>query len=160
LADEKELENAETKSEIEEKINQQIAKKKAKEDNKPSLILEYLKTEHKWETWFFLAISVIVLELGVLILTSVLTIRSSVPVIGDYPVAFGWVLVVLGAIGTLYALYPFFKPAFPEFKKITWLTGKKYWGNVIRTFLFIGIFVALFFLYDTFISSILTKIFG
>ncbi len=152
-------EEATEKEKIEEKVTTQIKKKRAKEDNKPSRILEYLKTEHKWENYLFLVISVIVLMLGILILTGILVVREDFPLIGQNATAYGWVLVVIAGLGTLYALYPFYKPCFPEFKKITWLKGMKLFGDIIRVFLFIIIFTLLFLLYDSFISQILEYVF-
>ncbi len=147
------------KEKIEEKVTTQIKKKREKEDNKPSRILEYLKTEHKWENYLFLTVSVIVLMLGVLILTGVLVVRNDFPVIGQNSTVYGWILVVVASLGTLYALFPFYKPCFPEFKKITWLKGMKFVGDIVRVFLFIIIFTLLFLLYDSFISQILGYIF-
>ena len=138
------------KEKIEEKVTNQIKKKRDKEDNKPSRILEYLKPEHKWENYLFLTVSVIVLMLGVLI---------DFPVIGQNSTVYGWILVVVASLGTLYALFPFYKPCFPEFKKITWLKGMKFVGDIVRVFLFIIIFTLLFLLYDSFISQILGYIF-
>ena len=79
--------------------------------------------------------------------------------IGKYPDVFAWVLVVIAGLGVVYALYPFFKPALPEFKKISWLKWPKFLGNVIRVFLFLIIFTLLFLLYDSFIQQILARIF-
>ena len=148
------------KDKIEEKVKTQIKKKRDKEDFKPSRILEYLKTEHKWENYVFLAISVIVLMLGILILTGVLVVKEDFPLIGEHSTVYGWVLVVVAGLGTLYALYPFYKPCFPEFKKISWLKGAKLVGDIIRVFLFIIIFTLLFLLYDSFISQVLGYIFN
>ena len=147
------------REEIEEKVVTQIKTKRDKEESKPSRIWEYIKTEHKWENYVFLVISVVTLILGVLILVGTLVVRSDFPVIGGIPMVFGWILVVVAAAGVVYALYPMFKPAFPELKKITWLTGSKLVGNIIRVFLFILIFTLLFLLYDAFISQVLSRIF-
>lgn len=153
------VEETSEKEKIEEKVTTQIKKKREKEDNKPSRILEYLKTEHKWENYLFLAISLVVLMLGILILTGVLVVREDFPLIGKNATVYGWVLVVVAGLGTLYALFPFYKPCFPEFKKITWLKGMKLLGDIVRVFLFITIFTLLFLLYDSFISQILGYIF-
>jgi len=153
------VEETSEKEKIEEKVTTQIKKKREKEDNKPSRILEYLKTEHKWENYLFLVISIVVLMLGILILTGVLVVREDFPLIGKNATVYGWVLVVVAGLGTLYALFPFYKPCFPEFKKITWLKGMKLLGDIVRVFLFITIFTLLFLLYDSFISQILGYIF-
>ena len=94
-----------------------------------------------------------------LILNGALTINDSFPVLGGHSTLFGTILCIVGGIAILYGLWPFVKPAIPEFKKITWLDRKSFIGNIIRTFLFIGIFVALFVLYDYLITGILSKIF-
>ncbi len=146
-----------TKDEVEKKIKKQIEKNKEKFEGK-SRILEYLKTEHKWENYLFLVVSVITLLLGILMLTDALVVKEDFPLIGKYPDVFAWILVVIAGIGVIYALYPFFKPAFPEFKKVTWLTWGKFLGNAIRVFLFLIIFTLLFLLYDSFITQILARI--
>ncbi len=127
--------------------------------DKPSRIWQYLKETHKWENYVFLIFSVLVLVLGCLILTGTLTVRSDFWLIGDHPTVFGWVLVSLGGLFTIYGLYPFFKPALPEFKKVTWLTFGKWAANSIRVLLFLVIFALLFLLYDAFITQILARIF-
>ena len=148
-----------SKDEVEKKIKKQIAKNKEKFEGK-SRILEYLKTEHKWENYLFVVVSIVTLLLGILMLTGGLVVKDDFPVIGDYPDAFAWTLVVISGIGVLYAIFPFFKPAFPEFKKISWLSGMKFLGNAIRVFLFLIIFALLFLLYDSFITQILARIFN
>ena len=168
MTDEKEVLEEETteevseskKSEVEEKVKKQIEAKEAKREKLGIYrISEYLKEEHKWEIWLFLAVSIITLLLGCLILNGALAIRSDFPVLGQYSSLFGWILVVVSALGLLYALYPFFKPAFPEFKKITWLKVPEFIGNVIRAFVFMLVFIALFILYDYFMTSVLKLIF-
>ena len=132
---------------------------KEKQLDKKSRIWEYIKTEHKWENYVFLFFAVVVLILGCLILTDVLTVRESIWLIGDHPDVFAWVLVGVSTLFTLYALVPFFKPAVPELKKISWLPLRKCIGNSIRVLLFLVIFALLFFLYDSFITQILARIF-
>ncbi len=156
--EENEVVKHKSKDEVEKKIKKQIEKNKEKAEGK-SRILEYLKTEHKWENYLFLVVSIITLLLGILMLTGALIVKQDFPLIGNYPKVFAWILVVVAGIGVVYALYPFFKPAFPEFKKITWLTWIKFLGNAVRVFLFLIIFALLFLLYDAFITQILARIF-
>lgn len=159
----KELEVVETKEpvrqEVKEKLEKQIAKKHAKMEGN-SRILNYLKEEHKWENYLFLFVSLVTLVLGALILVKTLSVKPHIPLIGKHPIAFAWCLVVFGGLGLIYSLFPFFKPSFPEFKKVTWIKGWKFFGNVIRTFSFIIIFALLFLLYDAFIQQVLDKILG
>jgi len=107
-----------------------------------------------------IAVGIAALLVGVLILVGTLTPKSDFWLIGTYPKVVAWVLVAGGAVLILYGLWPIYKPSFPELKKITWLTGKKYWADVIRVFLFLIIFALLFLLYDTFIQEVLARIMG
>ncbi len=148
------------KSDVEQKIRKQIEKKQEKKERMGIYrIGEYLKEEHKWENWLFLGVSIVVLVLGLLIVNGSLVVKENFPIIGSAPMVFAWILVGIAALGILYALYPFFKPAFPEFKKITWLTLPKFIANSIRVFLFIGLFVGLFILYDTLMAELFMIIF-
>ena len=148
------------KSDVEKKIRKQMEKKQEKKERMGIYrIGEYLKEEHKWENWVFLGVSIVVLLLGLLILNGSLIVRENFPLIGSNPSLFAWILVGIASVGILYGLYPFFKPAFPEFKKITWLTLPKFVANSIRVFLFIIIFVGLFILYDTLMAELFMLIF-
>ena len=148
------------KAEVEKKIKKQIEKKQIKNETMGiSRISEYLKEEHKWENYLFVLVSLVTLVLGTLMLAGTLVVKEDFPLIGDYPKVFAWILVTIAGLGLIYAVYPFYKPAFPEFKKITWLKPKKFLGDTIRVFLFITIFTLLFLLYDSFITEILSLIF-
>ena len=158
--EEKKVESSK-KDQVEKKIRKQIEKKQEKEAHGGiSRIGEYLKEEHKWESYLFIVIALITLLLGCLILNGSLEVKNSFPLIGDHPTLFAWILVGLSSLGLLYAVWPFFKPAFPEFKKITWLTWPKFLGNLARTFIFMLIFVGLLYLYDAFMSEIFVLIFS
>ena len=147
------------KNDVAKKINKEIAKKQEKNERLGFYnLVDYIKEEHKWETFLFLFISLFVLDLGMLILINALTIRDDFPVLGGHSVVVGWTLVVVGALAIIYSIWPFIKPSLPEIKKVTWLTWPKFLGNAVRTFLFIAIFVALFVLYDALITGILSKI--
>lgn len=132
---------------------------KEKQVEKKSRILEYLKETHKWENYVFLGFAVVVLVLGSLILTDTLVVKDNIWLIGDHPDVFAWILVGVSAAFTLYGLVPFFEPAIPEFKKVAWLPAKKFISNSFRVILFLIIFASLFFLYDSFITQILARIF-
>lgn len=147
------------KDEVEKKIRKEIEKKREKNEQLGVYrIAEYLKEEHKWESYLFIVVALLTLVLGMLILNGSLVVRNSFPLIGDHPKTFAWILIGVSGLGLLYAVYPFYKPCFSEFKKITWLTLPKFAGNAIRTLLFMFIFVALFLLYDAFITNLLLLI--
>lgn len=131
---------------------------KEKQVEKKSKLAEILRKDYRWENYVYFFISLVVLLLGVLLVTGTITISPNAFLIGSIATPFAWILVSVGALALAYALFPFFKQALPEVKRITWLKGKKYFGNVIRVFVFIIILALLFLLYDMFITEILAKI--
>jgi len=152
--------DARKKQEVEKKIKKEIEKKQEKEERLGIYrIGDYLKEEHKWENWLFISVSVIVLLLGCLILNGALVVKDNMPVVGDHSKVFAWVLIVISSIGLVYAIWPFFKPALPEFKKITWLTIPKFIANSLRVFIFMLIFIALFLMYDYLMIELIALIF-
>ena len=133
---------------------------KEKQVEKKSKLWEILSKDYRLESYVFFLISLVVLLLGVLILVGTISIAEDAFLIGPISNIFAWIMVVFGALALIYAVYPFFKPAFPEIKRISWLKGKKYFGNVVRVFIFIIVLALLFLLYDMFITEVLAKIMG
>nr|MCR4899176.1 preprotein translocase subunit SecE [Acholeplasmatales bacterium] len=147
------------KSDVEKKIKKRIEKNEEKQSRLGFYrIGEYLKTEHKWENYLFVFVSVVTLVLGCLILNGALIVKDDFPLIGEHPKVFAWILIGLATVALIYALYPFYKPCFPEFRKISWLKGKDFLRNIIRTFVFILVLTALFILYDNFLVGLLKLI--
>jgi preprotein translocase subunit SecE len=152
-------EDEKIKADVEKKIKKQIEKKEVKEGQLGFYrIGEYLKTEHKWENYLFVAVSIITLVLGTLILNGALVVRDDFPLIGDHPNVLAWILIGFASIALLYSLWPFFKPAFPEFKKITWLTLPKFLADAARVFIFMTIMVLMILLFNYLISGLLANI--
>ena len=152
-------EDEKIKADVEKKIKKQIEKKEVKEGQLGFYrIGEYLKTEHKWENYLFVAVSIITLVLGTLILNGALVVRDDFPLIGDHPNVLAWILIGFASIALLYSLWPFFKPAFPEFKKITWLTLPKFLADAARVFICMTIMVLMILLFNYLISGLLANI--
>ena len=130
-------------------------------DNEPkvedshSRILEYLKNEHKWENYVLLALSLMALILGCLIINGTLEVSEEFPLIGNFPKVFAWVLIGLAALAILLSLWPFFKPAFPELKKVSWSKPREFAADVARVFIFLIILVFVLLLFDAFISRLI-----
>lgn len=137
-----------------EKAKQERAEKLSKPEDK-SRLLEYLKNEHKWENFVLLFLSLFAMVLGLLILNGTLTVNNDFPLIGSFPRIFAGVLVGLAVLAILLSLWPFFKPAFPELKKVRWPRGKAFLADTARVFSFLFILVAVFLLYDAFISRLI-----
>ena len=152
-------EDEKIKADVERKIKKSIEKKEEKEGKLGFYrIGEYLKTEHKWENYLFVFVSVVTLVLGALILNGTLVVREDFPLVGNHPMVLAWVLIGFASLALLYSLWPFFKPAFPEFKKITWLTLPKFLADTARVFIFLIVLVLLFLLYNSLISGLLANI--
>ena len=128
--------------------------------DRKSRILEVLSKDYKWETYLYMFVSLVLIVLGALILNGVITFRDSIPIVGTYPTAFAIVLVVIGALSLIYALFPFCKYAFPEFRKVKWPTWTKFFGDVIRTFVFLILFTLLYLMFDVIISELLSRYFS
>ena len=54
---------------------------KEKKEEQTSRIWEYITTEHKWENYAFMFLSIAVLILGVFILNGTISVKSTVPII-------------------------------------------------------------------------------
>lgn len=127
----------------------------AKPEESHSRILEYLKNEHKWENYVLLVLSFMALILGCLIINGTLSVSEDFPLIGNFPKVFAWVLIGLSVLAILLSLWPFFKPAFPELKKVTWPKPKQFGADVARVFIFLLILVSVLLLFDAFISRLI-----
>lgn len=127
----------------------------AKVEEQHSRILEYLKSEHKWENYVLLALSLMALMLGCLIINGTLEVSEDFPLIGNFPKVFAWVLIGLSALAIILSLWPFFKPAFPELKKVSWPKPRQFGADVARVFIFLLILVSVLLLFDAFISRLI-----
>lgn len=122
---------------------------------KPSKIKEILSTEYKWETYLLGVLSLVAIALGLLIFSNVLTVNAETPVIGNYPQLFAWIITIVGAVGFVLFAIPLFRPAFPEFKKLSFPTFKVFIANTTRVFIFIIVIALIFLLYESFIGALL-----
>jgi hypothetical protein len=82
-----------------------MAEKKEKNSNG---ILSIFTKEYKYEGIILLALSLIALVLGTMVLigetsqgSSGLVINKDIFLIGDYPKAFAWILIILGAVSCI-----------------------------------------------------------
>lgn len=120
------------------------AKEKIEKKNR---VIEFVSKEHKYENLILAVLAIVAIELGVLILTNVLSIPDSAFLIGGDPNAtiFSWALVVLGAVSLVLSVISFFIPSFAEAKHIKGLKFTQYLVNIATVIIFILI-LALFFI--------------
>ena len=130
-------------------------KEKNSNEIKTSKIHEILTTEYKWETYLLGVLSTIALAVGLLIFTDVITVKEDTAVIGNYPDLFAWIMTIIGSIGIILFAIPLFKPALPEFKKLSFPTFKVFLANSTRVFIFIIVLALVFLLYESFIGAFL-----
>lgn len=128
---------------LEENVNQ------AKPNKKKNRLAEVFMKDYRFEGLILLILAVIAIVLGVLILVGTLTINNTIPVLGDYPKVFAWILVGLGAISFGLAVWPFYKPSVDEVKRVTWPTGRQFLYDSVVVLLFIAVLALFYTAIDT-----------
>lgn len=115
-------------------------------ENKLSNIIS---TDYRVENILLALVATISAGFAMLIIVGELTISDSVPVIGQFPVVFGWALFAIAIFGLGLVVWPFVRSALPEFKRTTWANKKNFGINTVRVFFFMFLmaFVLLFFEY-------------
>ena len=132
---------------VEQKENQAKPKKKNR-------LAEVFMKDYKFEGVILLVLAVIAIILGVLILVGTLAINESIPVLGDYPKVFAWILVGLGVVSLGLAVWPFYKPSVEEVKRVTWPTGKQFLYDSMVVLLFIAVLALFYTAIDTGFSAL------
>ena len=131
---------------------------KQKTEQKGKLI-EVLTKEYRWENLLLGVLAIISAALAVMILTknSLLTPPDdSFPIIGgDNFFIFAWVLLIISVFGIILVVYPFFIPAIPELKKISWAGWRKFLDNSVRVLFFLAILTGFLLLFNFLIIRLL-----
>ena len=132
---------------------------KQKQEEQKSKLLEVLTTEYKWENLLLGVLATISGALALMIITgnTLLSINENFPVLGqgNNGLIFAWVLFAISLFGLILVIYPFFLPAIPELKKITWATWPKFLDNALRTLIFLFILTGVILLFNIFIKNVL-----
>lgn len=128
---------------------------------KKKSIRAILAKEYKYEGILLLVLGIIVLVLGVLVNLGVssegkegLVVNENFYFIGEYPIAFSWILIVLGAVAVLMAIYPYYKPSIKEMKRISWPSKKTMLSSSVTVVVFVVIFALLFLGYDAVLNQV------
>ena len=135
-----------------------------KETKKTTGALAVFTKEYKYEGLILLFLSIIAIVLGAMVLIGEsgsgggLKINRNVFLIGDYPEAFAWILLILGVMSLVLASWPYIKPSFVELKRVTWPTKGTLFQNTATVFAFVLI-LALFFLLSDYLLGFLLKFF-
>lgn len=130
-------------------------------EEKKKGILSLLSKEYKYEGLLLLILSIITILLGVMILLGIssegaegLVVNENFYFIGEYPTAFAWILIVLGVVAFVLAVWPYYKPSIKEMKKVTWPTKKEMLENTAVTLVFVVILSLLFVGYDVILNQV------
>jgi len=132
---------------------------KQKQVEQKSKLLEVLTTEYKWENLLLGVLATVSGALAVMIISgsTLLQINANFPILGqgNNGVIFAWVLLAISLFGLILVVYPFFLPAIPELKKITWPSWPKFLDHGVRVLIFLFILTGMLLLFDILIIRLL-----
>lgn len=133
-----------------------------KEKNQPkkSSLLQVLAKEYKYENLLLAFLAFVLCAYSAMIIKGELFIKESAAVIGAHPKAFAWCLMIFGIFSLLLVLVPFFKPAVPELRKITWADGKSFLTDTVRVLIFMAIMAIAFVIYDYYLVKLFEVVYG
>lgn len=129
-----------------------MAKKIEIPEKKPSRVLEILRTEYPFERILLGVLGALVIILGVyLIEGNLLQIRLTSWFIfstATRRLIFSILVIIVGAVSFVMAIWPFFVPSFAEMKRVTWPGRKMILNHSARVFGFIIVLSLFFVLID------------
>ncbi len=132
---------------------------KQKQVEQKSKLLEVLTTEYKWENLLLGILATLAGALSLMIISgnSLLQINADFPILGqgNNGIIFAWVLFAISVFGLILVIYPFFLPAIPELKKITWPTLPKFIDHAVRILIFLILVTGVIFLFDTILRQLI-----
>jgi|SRR3989339_798065 len=124
-----------------------------------SKLIEVLTTEYKWENLLLGILATLSGALALMIISgnSLLQINENFPILGqgNNGIIFAWVLFAISIFGLILVIYPFFLPAIPELKKITWPSLQKFVDHSVRVLIFLFILTGVILLYNLLIIRLL-----
>lgn len=137
---------------------------KQKQEEQQSKLLEVLTTEYRWENLLLGVLATIAISISLMIISgnTLLQINPDFPILGEGSngLIFAWVLFAISAFGLILVLYPFFLPAIPELKKISWAKWHKFLDNSVRVLVFLTIITGFLLLYNFLIAKLISGLLG
>ncbi|MDL2292293.1 preprotein translocase subunit SecE [Acholeplasma sp. OttesenSCG-928-E16] len=135
---------------------------KQKEEIQQSKLKYILTKEYKWENLLLGLLAIVAMVLSVMILTGNLTIDPTFPVLGTSPgdKIFASVLLGVSLFGLVLVLYPFFAPAWPEMKKISWPKWKVFLENALKVLFFTAFLTLVLYFFDMAVIGLFQRIQG
>ncbi len=129
-----------------------MAKKENKQEEKVNRLSEFFFSEHKIWDLLGLFSGIFAILIGFMLLVGELRITDGVFIVGQYPMIFAWMVFLLGVVMLIMIGWPFYEPSIAELKKVTYPSKAKLLNHTIRTFGFIGFFLAMLFLMNLIIG--------
>lgn len=131
-----------------------------KKDTEPkNKLVELLTTEYKGESLVLGILATITAALAIMIIGRVqgFHIPDDFPILGGSPndMIFAWSVLVIALLGLALVVYPFFLPAFPEIRKITWPSFVVFLDNAIRVIIFVALITSFVAAIDVITISII-----
>lgn len=133
------------------------------EERKQNKALYILTHDFKYEGLILLLLAVIAIVLGAMIVVGVntggqsgLVVNPNAFLIGDFPAAFAWILIALGIVSFILAVWPFYKPSISELRRVSWPTKGILMSNVGTVFSFILALAMFFFVVDIGLTQVIS----
>ncbi len=135
---------------------------KERDKQEKSKLMEVLTTEYKWENLLLGFLAIASAALAAMIINKTLTIDASFPILGsgNNGIIFAWFLLAISLIGLLLVILPFLQAAFPELKKISWPSKKKYLENTAKTLVYVAVLTLTLVLFDYLIIRTIAPLIG
>ena len=133
-----------------------------KNEKKKSRLAEAFAKDYKYEGLILLILAALAIILGVLIITDVkaesgfFNIKGAAFLIGDYPILFATILIVLGAFALALSIWPYYKPSIYELKRVTWPTQETILTNCMYVLIYSVSIILFFYLCDLLLSYIVS----
>lgn len=137
-----------------------MAIKDASNEVKRNKLLEILSSDYRAENIFLALIATIAAGFSVMVLSGLLEVKDSFPILGAYPTVFAIILLVISILGLLVVVWPFYEPAMGEFKKITWATGSQTLADIVRVLVFMAFLIFVLFFFDVICREIYSLVYG
>ena len=132
---------------------------KQKQTEEQSKLIQVLTTEYKWENLLLGILATLSAALALMIISGnvLLQIDPNFPILGqgNNGLIFAWVLFAISIFGLVLVIYPFFLPALPELKKITWPSFPKFVDHATRVLIFLFILTGFILLFNFLILQLL-----
>ncbi len=129
--------------------------KKNKEEEKVNRLSEFFFSEHRIWDLLGLFAGIFATLIGFMLLVGELIIDDSTFLIGQYPLVFSWMIMLLGIVMLIMVGWPFYEPSIEELRKVTFPSKAKVINHSIRTFGFIAFFLTILFFMNLILDNLL-----